>query len=987
MNPSHWLLPALLVSSAAVAADPGPVRDALFVRGGFNGWGTENALRHKGKGIYEAEILVSPGNHGFKVGSRDWKHEWVPGGVPGAGTAVKPDTAIPLATSAGPEATLLVRTTGTYRFTLDASKPSAPVLRVARLPDRKSGPGSAFTPDPHAGHARAATLTYATHDGKVETARFSLKEPEAQLRSYTHSTTMALRDPVPQHASYAESPDLPYTRSGNMAFDALFALAGSEMRQDAVSQIRDGNYKGGAAIPCDCFETGEKWHYVWTRDLSYAADLGLALLDPGRVRNSLDFKLSGYRKEVPKAAQVAGTPDGLQVVQDTGSGGSWPVSTDRVTWAFAAEETLRHLPPAERAPFAKRALTALTNTIENDRIAAFDAKDGLKDGLYSGEQSFLDWRDQSYAAWIPDDLASMASAKAVSTNVAHYKALTFTARLAREAGDTARAARYGAWALDLKKAINARLWMKEAGMYSSLTAGHLVGAPMHRFDWLGQALAIVTGIADSAQARSILARYPHGPMGAPVIWPQQPGVPVYHNRAMWPFVTGYGLKAAALIGNVAVADAAYDSLMRGAALNMSNMENLEWLSGQPLLLDEKNPSLIGPVINSRRQLWSVGAYLGMVIENVFGVSATDEGIALRPFVTTKLRRETFAGSGQATLHNLRLRGQRLSVRLLLPPASTVQGHHGVERVLLNGAPVQSTMRSTIPWAQLKDGDVIEIGLGAPVPGETAIRRVNADPYSESPVVFGPREPVVKRIERDAAGRVRLQIDAGGNGAGGNGAASGVVYHVYRDGQPVALNLPAGAWVDRDIKPNACYTVEAQFTASGNRSHHSAPHCAGPAHEIAANDARVSSNLKVTTGGAQSGTPHLAGWGRPSDRFEVRDVRIAAAGDYRLQVRYRNTANAINLGVSGGVKWLMVLDASGRTVAQGVVQLPHTKPGNAPALSTPLAAHLQGGAYRIRMSDFYNMSYLEANATFSAAGGASGPSNRFDIHGVRLLRVN
>ncbi|MGX4643652.1 alpha-L-rhamnosidase-related protein [Massilia sp. SYSU DXS3249] len=968
MHPARGLLPALLLSSAAVAADPGPLREAMFVRGGFNGWGLENALRHKGKGIYEADILVSPGNHGFKIGSGDWQQEWVPNRVPNgqAASAVKPGEAVRLSTSAGPEATLFVRSTGTYRFTLDAGKPAAPVLRVVRLAGRKSGPA----PDPHAGRARVVTLAYPTHDGKTETARFSLQDPEAQLRSYTHSTTMALRDPVPQHASYAESAELPYTRSGNLAFDALFALAGSEMRQDAVSHIRDGNYNGGAAIPCDCFETGEKWHYVWTRDLSYAADLGLALLDPERVRNSLDFKLSSYRKEVPKAPQVAGTPDGLQVVQDTGSGGSWPVSTDRVTWAFAAEETLRQLPAAERAAFAARALAALSNTIENDRIAAFDARDGL----YTGEQSFLDWRDQSYAAWITQDLASMASAKAVSTNVAHYKALGFTAKLARDAGDDERAARYEAWALALKKAINARLWLDDAGMYSSLTAGHLDGAPMHRFDWLGQALAIVTGVADEARARSILAHYPHGPMGAPVIWPQQPGMPVYHNRAMWPFVTGYGLKAAVQMRHAGVADAAYETLMRGAALNMSNMENLEWLSGQPLLLDEKNPSLIGPVINSRRQLWSVGAYLGMVIESVFGVAALDEGIALRPFVTTKLRRETFAGSGQATLHNLRLRGQngpRIAVRLLLPPASTARGFHRVERVLLNGAPAPAT----IPWAQLKDGDVIEVALGSPLAGESAMRRVSADPYAESPAVFGPREPRIERAERDAQGRVRLQIGAGGKEAG-------VVYHVYRDGRPVASKLPAGSWLDRELKPYACYAVEAQFTASGNRSHHSAPHCVGPAQEIPVTDARVASNLAATPGKA----PRLAGWGKPADRFELRELRIPATGDYRLQLRYTNTANAINLGVSGGVKWLAVLDAAGNTVAQGVVQLPHTQPGNAPALSTPLAARLPAGAYRVRMSDFYNMSYLEANASFSAAGGTSGPSNRFDLFGLRVQRV-
>ncbi|UUZ52876.1 hypothetical protein LP419_27435 [Massilia sp. H-1] len=116
------------------------------------------------------------------------------------------------------------------------------------------------------------------------------------------------------------------------------------MKQNAVARISDGNYNGGAAVDCACFETGEKWHYVWTRDLSYAADLGLALLDPQRVRNSLDFKLSGWRSGVRPQQQAAGSADGLQIIQDTGSGGSWPVSTDRVTWAFGAERVLATLP-------------------------------------------------------------------------------------------------------------------------------------------------------------------------------------------------------------------------------------------------------------------------------------------------------------------------------------------------------------------------------------------------------------------------------------------------------------------------------------------------------------------------------------------------------------------------------------------------------------------------------------------------------------------
>jgi hypothetical protein len=334
----------------------------------------------------------------------------------------------------------------------------------------------------------------------------------------------------------------------------------------------------------------------------------------------------------------------------------------------------------------------------------------------------------------------------------------------------------------------------------------------------------------------------------------------------------------------------------------------------------------------------------MVAGNVFGVTATDEGVRLQPFVTTKLRREVFAGTDQATLHQLPLRAARVSVRLLLPPVSPLQGVHKVDKVLLNGVPVDAT----IPWARLRDGDVIEIALGAVVASDRTMTRVNADPYVESSAVFGPRDPVIAAIERDTGGHARLRF---------GGKDKGIVYHVYRDGTQVAANVAAGAWVDREVHPQACYAIEAAYPVSGNRSHHSAPRCVGAVTEMAARDS-----------------------------LDLPSLRIDATGDYAVQLRYRNEANQINLGISGGVKWLSIEDAAGRTVAQGVVQLPHTRPAIGPALSTPLSARLQPGAYRVRLDDFYNMSYLESNASFSGAGGTGGPSNRFDLFGVRVQRV-
>jgi hypothetical protein len=386
MKPTIIALAAALLAPAtiAAAAEAPPLKYDIYVRGAFNGWGTDNVLAYQGKGVYEADILVSPGNHAFKIGSKDWNAEWV--ADPAASVRVDLGRAYPLATEAGPEDYLFTKQTASFRFRVDVSNPAKPVLSVTRL----AAPTQAADADPHAGMAGAATLAFATWDGKQESARFSSPDPAAPLRTYVHSTTMQLRDPGPQYASYTEDAALPTVRSGKLAFDALFALALHEMRQDSVKEIRDGNYNGNAPIPCDCFETGEKWHYVWTRDLSYAADLGLAMLDPQRVRNSLEFKLSGWREGVAKAPHIPGTPDGLQIVQDTGSGGSWPVSTDRITWAFAAEETLKNLAPAERPAFAAKALQALSNTVEVDRVATWDAASGL----YGGEESFLDWRDQ-----------------------------------------------------------------------------------------------------------------------------------------------------------------------------------------------------------------------------------------------------------------------------------------------------------------------------------------------------------------------------------------------------------------------------------------------------------------------------------------------------------------------------------------------------------------------------------------------------------------
>lgn len=379
-------------------------------------------------------------------------------------------------------------------------------------------------------------------------------------------------------------------------FDGLYAMAQDDLKQDSVTAIRDGAFDHGQPIPCHCFETGLKWPYVWTRDLSYSIDLGLWRFDAERARNGLQFKLSDVR--VPSA------PQGLYVMQDTGSGGSWPISTDRVVWFLGAQHLLGD--PA----FAADVYKALGDTLAQDHQYAFDPQLGL----YRGETSFMDWREQSYPAWTFDEVTFIGQSFALSTNVLHYRALQMAATLASQHGDAKAAGRYADEARALKAAINARFWRADRGMYMSFIGGD--GTPNDTYDLLGIALAVTSGVADPARAAQTLAHYPTWPAGSPVMWPERRDQPIYHNRAIWPFVSAYAMRAARDVDQPARIAHEIESIMRGASLYGSNLENYELLT-QGQHVDEGK--LSGPVVNSPRQLWSVAAYMAAVTEGVFGL--------------------------------------------------------------------------------------------------------------------------------------------------------------------------------------------------------------------------------------------------------------------------------------------------------------------------------------------------------------------------------
>jgi hypothetical protein len=216
--------------------------------------------------------------------------------------------------------------------------------------------------------------------------------------------------------------------------------------------------------------------------------------------------------------------------------------------------------------------------------------------------------------------------------------------------------------------------------------------PVESYDLLGTSLAIIAGIPSQERATRALADYPVVEFGSPVIWPQQPATAIYHNRAMWPFVSAYALRAARKTADAARIEHEIRSLMRGAATAGSNMENFE-LTTQAVHVDDG--ALSGPVVNSPRQLWSVAGYLDMVVRGVFGME--DNG-GVAPLLPLPIAKELFGDRREITLsmpgRTIVLRRPKQWVGPLLGAAG-VQAKGDTMIVSLGGGNAPATTLKTI----------------------------------------------------------------------------------------------------------------------------------------------------------------------------------------------------------------------------------------------------------------------------------------------------
>lgn len=427
------------------------------------------------------------------------------------------------------------------------------------------------------------------------------------------TTTLQLNQPADEkqtESTWKQTRDLsayPIYESPQVLANAIYNMSLEEMVN--------------AVEPDSTFRTGKEWAGVWTRDISYSIILSMAYLQPRVAIYSLLRKVNKRKR----------------IIQDTGTGGAYPASTDRIIWATAAWEVYKATGDKD---WLQLAFEIVQNSINDDLQNAYDTQTGL----VRGESSFLDWREQTYPRWMqPADIYNSYN---LGTNAAHYNGNIVLAEMARELGNMNVYTKHMQVAQSLRQAINKNMWNAGNGYYGQFIYGRNSKLLSPKSETLGEALTILFGIADPARAKQLISRIPVGDFGAPCVYPQIPGIPPYHNNAVWPFVQSYYALAAAKKGNEQAVLASFGSIYRAAALFATNKENYV----------ASNGDFAGTQINSSNMLWSLSGNIALVHKILFGIQFESHSLQFHPFVPQALE-------GKRSLRNFSYRAATLDIEM------------------------------------------------------------------------------------------------------------------------------------------------------------------------------------------------------------------------------------------------------------------------------------------------------------------------------------
>jgi Glycogen debranching enzyme len=421
----------------------------------------------------------------------------------------------------------------------------------------------------------------------------------------------------------------PEIKTSNPAINRAYRIAMGDLLSN-IRMFRDGLLDQ----QCPVLLAGLDYDTPWTRDAAINVWNGLGLFWPSVALNTLLAVLE--RKQ-----------DQLYI-----GGQYW----DAIIWTIGAWTYYLHTGDRQ---FLKLAFDAVKNSLERFEEEEFDTQFGLfrgpavyGDGVAAYPDRYSPGNTSSILDWVksnPDKKANRGAGipmMTLSTNCVYAHAYRIASLMSRELS-LESLSNYVERADALTGNIQKHFWNPEKGTFNYIVDQEGICDSQ---EGLGHAFTILFDLASPEQTRRVLQNQHVTPAGIPCVWPTFPRYSILdgygrHSGTVWPFISGFWGEAAIREERTDLFEREFMTLTAhinrdGQCAEIYHPETGQIYGG----LQEAGQGPNGMDWTScARQSWTASAYLRMLLNGLFGLRFSAEGITFQPYLPVDMNHVHISG--------------------------------------------------------------------------------------------------------------------------------------------------------------------------------------------------------------------------------------------------------------------------------------------------------------------------------------------------------
>ena len=377
---------------------------------------------------------------------------------------------------------------------------------------------------------------------------------------------------------------------------------------------------------------GLDYQGAWTRDASISVWFGLPFLSPTIAKNTLLEVLS---KDKNGAFDQIGGQYWDKVIWLTGAWRYYLITGDEEFLKLAYK-------------VGEKSLNELQNEEYDDSLNLFRGPAVYGDGISAYEDIYIKTGEYDGKLWL-SNIDKWAQANpdlkypkgggmpmlTLSTNAVYFNAFNIMAEMSKIL-KTGKEVEFKKDADNIQKGLNQTLWSDSLGFYKYYADPF--GGSNHQ-ESLGLSFAILFGLSNQEQTKSILKNAYVSPYGIPCVWPgfsrydTKKGDMGRHAGTVWTHIQGFWSIAAAQNKNLEVMENEIMTQTRQAYKSKQFKEIYHPFTGEEyggLQEDGFVKDSVRLWKSTDRQTWGASAYLGSIFYGLLGIEPTINGLLIEP---------------------------------------------------------------------------------------------------------------------------------------------------------------------------------------------------------------------------------------------------------------------------------------------------------------------------------------------------------------------